>query len=59
MTLEELQIDSTKRLIKFHKDQVLYWLDRIDEPAADKCMTVSANELIRLVEVLKELQDGK
>ena len=59
MTLEETQIETTKKLIDFHISQSKHWVDRMDEPAAEKCLLLSATELVRLYELLKELRDDK
>lgn len=57
MTLEETQIQTTEKLIQFHISQSKYWLGRIDEVAAEKCLLLSATELVRLYELLKELRN--
>tara|TARA_R110002020_G_C16204465_1_gene766529 strand:- start:1113 stop:1295 length:183 start_codon:yes stop_codon:yes gene_type:complete len=60
MTLEEVQTQTTEKLIQFHISQSKYWLGRMGiEPAAQKCLLLSATELVRLYELLKELRDDK
>ena len=55
MTIEEIQIDTLEKLVKFHENQIQHWVSQPNEPGRDKILLHAVTELIKTKELLKEV----